>query len=462
MDSGGGKLVFGDDAAAALASNIKSWHEDDPDDVRFSRREAAARAVEFQRLRRDVLPLECARGTAQRKRVEADAAARGDVADWRQWELEVQRGRRVPSDDELLAYFATPVRVDEVRVVARAAARRKAPSPGDWVTADVIAHGGRAVWRVLALLFSIMLATGITPPEWRVGFRRDLYKKGSRLLALMEYSRRLLAGVRACVGASVVCVRSRRVLRPLGRRRHIVQVCRDCVVAGIVSGCGAALVRVCLRWCVRVLVRSSCIWLAWVWELVWCRRRCWCGVDVHCSSRGCSASCDVAVDGVNGREELVVQNSSVYRLLRLGAEIVGEVSHPFELCELSRRAWGDPVRGACYVDHVHVLVLERDVRVQCRQRVRHDAGLRLHFSRCCLQCGFAWLALPAEILPVAGWSDAGEPSVLADEEETGSGEFDVGCVCVPCVGCVSPDGRSCRVCYLVCLSCACVVASVWV
>ena len=161
MDSGGGKLVFGDDAAAALASNIKSWHEDDPDDVRFSRREAAARAVEFQRLRRDVLPLECARGTAQRKRVEADAAARGDVADWRQWELEVQRGRRVPSDDELLAYFATPVRVDEVRVVARAAARRKAPSPGDWVTADVIAHGARAVWRVLALLFSIMLATGI-------------------------------------------------------------------------------------------------------------------------------------------------------------------------------------------------------------------------------------------------------------------------------------------------------------
>ena len=93
----------------------------------------------------------------------------------------MQRGRRVPSDDELLAYFATPVRVDEVRIVARAAARRKAPSPGDWVTADVIAHGGRAVWRVLALLFSIMLATGITPPEWRVGFRRDLYKKGSRL-----------------------------------------------------------------------------------------------------------------------------------------------------------------------------------------------------------------------------------------------------------------------------------------
>ena len=181
MDSGGGKLVFGDDAAAALASNIKSWHEDDPDDVRFSRREAAARAVEFRRLRCDVLPRECARGTAQRQRVETDAAARGDVADWRQWELEVQRGRRVPSDDELLAYFATPVRVDEVRVVARAAARRKAPSPGDWVTADVIAHGGRAVWRVLALLFSIMLATGITPPEWRVGFRRDLYKKGSRL-----------------------------------------------------------------------------------------------------------------------------------------------------------------------------------------------------------------------------------------------------------------------------------------
>ena len=100
MDSGGGKLVFGDDAAEALASNIKSLHEDDLGDVRFSRREAPARAVEFQRLRRDVLPLECARGTAQRKRVEADAAARGDVADWRQWELEVQRGRRVPSDDE--------------------------------------------------------------------------------------------------------------------------------------------------------------------------------------------------------------------------------------------------------------------------------------------------------------------------------------------------------------------------
>ena len=177
---------------------------------------------------------------------------------------------------------------------------------------------------------------------------------------MMEYSRRLLAGVRACVGASVVCVCFRRGLRPLGRRRHIVQVCRDCVVAGVVSGCGAALVRVRLCWFVRVLVRSSCIWLAWVWELVWFRRRCWCGVGMHCSSRGCGASCDVAVDGVNGREELVVQDSSVYCLFRLGAEIVGEVSHPFELCGLSRRAWSGPVRGACYVDHVHVLVLERD------------------------------------------------------------------------------------------------------
>ena len=179
----------------------------------------------------------------------------------------------------------------------------------------------------------------------------------------MEYSRRLLAGIRACVGVGVVCALFRRVWRPLGSRRHIVQVLRDCVVAGAVSGCGNAPVCVCLLWCVRVLVHSSCFRLAWAWELVWCRRRCWCGVDAHCSSRGCGASRDVAVDGVNGREELVVQNSSVYSLFRLGAEIVGEVSHPLELCELSRRAWGDPVRGACYVDHVHVLVLERDVRV---------------------------------------------------------------------------------------------------
>ena len=39
----------------------------------------------------------------------------------------------------------------------------------------------RAVWRVLALLFSCVLATGNVPPPWRVGFWRDLYKKGSRL-----------------------------------------------------------------------------------------------------------------------------------------------------------------------------------------------------------------------------------------------------------------------------------------
>ena len=177
-------------------------------------------------------------------------------------------------------------------------------------------------------------------------------------------------------------------------------------------------------------------------------------MDVHCSSRGCCASRDVAVDGVHGREELVVQDSSVYCLLRLGAEIVGEVSHPFELCELPRRAWRDSVWGACYVDHVHVLVLERDVCVQDRQRVRHDAGLRLHFSCRRLQCCFAWLALPAEILPVAGRSDAGEPSLLADEEETGSGELDVGCSRVPCVDRESSDCRSCRVCYQLCPLCA--------
>ena len=77
------------------------------------------------------------------------------------------------------------------------------------------------------------------------------------------------------------------------------------------------------------------------------------------------------------------------------------------------------------MDHVHVLVLERGVRVQCRQRVRLDAGLHLHFSCRRLECCFAWLALPAEILPVAGWSDACEPSLLADEKEPGSGEVDV-------------------------------------
>ena len=196
----------------------------------------------------------------------------------------------------------------------------------------------------------------------------------------MKYFRRLCAGARACVGASVVCVRPRHVWRPLGCRRQIVQVRCGCVVAGAVSGCGAALVRVCPRWCVCVLVLSSCVWLAWVWGLVWCCRRCWCGVDVHCSSRGFGAPRDVAVDGVRGREELVVQDPSMYRLFRLGAEIVGEVSHPFELCELSRRAWSDPVWSARHVDHVHVLVLERGVRVQRRQRVRLDAGLLLHFS----------------------------------------------------------------------------------
>ena len=179
----------------------------------------------------------------------------------------------------------------------------------------------------------------------------------------MDYSRRLLAGIRACVGVGVVCALLRRVWRSLGSRRHIVQVLRDCVVAGAVSGCGNAPVCVCLLWCVRVLVHSSCFRLAWAWELVWCRRRCWCGVGAYCSSRGCGAARDVAVYGVYGREELIVQNSPVYSLFRLGAEIVGEVSHPLELCELSRRAWSDPVWGACYVDHVHVFVLERDVRV---------------------------------------------------------------------------------------------------
>ena len=86
-----------------------------------------------------------------------------------------------------------------------------------------------------------------------------------------------------------------------------------------------------------------------------------------------------------------------------------------------------------------MLVLERDVRVQCRQRVRLDAGLLLHFSCRRLECCFAWLALPAEILPVAVWSDASEPSLLADEEETNSGEVDVGCLRGTCVDRVSSD-----------------------
>ena len=52
------------------------------------------------------------------------------------------------------------------------------------------------------------------------------------------------------------------------------------------------------------------------------------------------------MDGVRGREELVVQDPPMYRLFRLGAEIVGEVSHPLDLCELSWLARSDPVSGS--------------------------------------------------------------------------------------------------------------------
>ena len=175
-------LVFGDAAVSSLASAIRAWNEYDPDDARWCHTSARARARAFGTLRQRTVPDECARGAAVLAEADADAAAQGgDVVDWRRFELDVRTGERAPSDDETLAYFASPVRDDEVRGVARGAARRKAPSPADWVTSDVIAVGGAAVWRVLALLFSCVLATGNVPPPWRVGFRRDLYKKGSRL-----------------------------------------------------------------------------------------------------------------------------------------------------------------------------------------------------------------------------------------------------------------------------------------
>ena len=46
--------------------------------------------------------------------------------------------------------------------VARRAARRKAPSPSDHVTSDVIIHGGDATHLMLALLFNIALR-GLSP-----------------------------------------------------------------------------------------------------------------------------------------------------------------------------------------------------------------------------------------------------------------------------------------------------------
>ena len=57
--------------------------------------------------------------------------------------------------------------------------------------------------------------------------------------------------------------------------------------------------------------------------------------------------------------------------------------------------------------------------------------------------------------------------MLADEEETGSGELDVGCLRDPCVDRESSDGRSCRACYLIvflCVLCLCAcfgVGLVW-
>ena len=92
----------------------------------------------------------------------------------------MQTGRRVPFDDDLFSYFATRARRRGARRRGAAAWRKApSPSPGDWIATDVIEYGGRVVRRVLALLFSVILATDITPPDWRVDVRRDLHKNAA-------------------------------------------------------------------------------------------------------------------------------------------------------------------------------------------------------------------------------------------------------------------------------------------
>ena len=162
--------VFGAEMRAVLAASMAKMHALDPHDARFCPASFREIEADFARWARFVRDGECA---ASRRRA-------GDARHWRAFDRRVARGER-PGDAEWRERAAADVTTAEVAAAITAMAAGTAASPGDGVRPAALKHGGAALHRALASLFSRVIATGDVPAVWTVGYVRWLRKSGSEL-----------------------------------------------------------------------------------------------------------------------------------------------------------------------------------------------------------------------------------------------------------------------------------------
>ena len=165
-----GRCLFGGEMEEHLRSSMGKMHTVDADDPSFDSESCRELEAAHDEWARGPGPEE-----SRRSRLHAGNAAR-----WSQFDARVDGGA-VPTDAEWQARCAADASEEEVEVAVGAMCAGTAASPADDVRPMALKLGGRALWRVLALLFSACLELGAVPSCWTVGYVKWLHKKGSQL-----------------------------------------------------------------------------------------------------------------------------------------------------------------------------------------------------------------------------------------------------------------------------------------
>lgn len=123
---------------------------------------------------------------------ESTCARAADVGFWRAFAADCDKllaardrgAAALPNVDASLfpAYIASNVTEEEVQASAAAGSAATAVSPADQISYMPFKHGGDAVRQAVALVCSMVLATGLVPSSWTCGYVNWLLKKGSPLV----------------------------------------------------------------------------------------------------------------------------------------------------------------------------------------------------------------------------------------------------------------------------------------
>jgi exonuclease III len=184
---------------------ISTWmyekHKENPDDVSFHH----DNFVHARKSQTDWERWHCSRECAG-SRETADQTARWELFDQT---VDAHSVASVSSETWVQA-LSSDIRPSEVKEAISSTHGDVSPSPDDGVVYSALKHGGAPLWRLLALIFSVVIDLGAVPQAWSCGFIRWLFKgKGSKL----DPSNFRGITLTSCIGKTFERVLHRRLVR---------------------------------------------------------------------------------------------------------------------------------------------------------------------------------------------------------------------------------------------------------